>query len=148
MNLQESIRVEPYEMLPLRPRKVLRKTWGHSLATRLLSAALLKSGMLDSSEDGGGMTSSNAALPDVVQYVALASTIVFVHVGAGERSIATAIAADLYLLAASQGLACWPHECRRERLAERLGLDDPTRILFAQTVRLPASRGTAVQVGD
>jgi hypothetical protein len=185
MNGHERIRVEPYSVeSPLRPRKVLRKTWSHSLATRLLSAALLRAGMLDLAEDGEcGSTSPSAEVPDVAQYVALhdglyrfdrrrcalalvvpgdflglctpglsleapesaAPAVVFLHVGPAGHPVTTALAADLYLFASSQGLACWPHDCDRAGIAPRLGLSDPARILFAQTVRFPAPQATTVR---
>ena len=44
------------------------------------------------------------------------------------------IAANVYLFAASVGLAAWFHNCDRSRLAARLGLRDDQRVLFAQTL--------------
>ena len=44
------------------------------------------------------------------------------------------IAANVYLFAASQGLACWFHNCDRPALAERLKLRPEQRVLFAQSV--------------
>ncbi len=44
------------------------------------------------------------------------------------------IAGNVYVFAASQGLACWFHNCDREALARRLGLGPTQRVLFAQTV--------------
>lgn len=44
------------------------------------------------------------------------------------------IAANVYLLAASRGLACWFHNCDRRALAAKLGLKPSQRALFAQTI--------------
>ena len=50
------------------------------------------------------------------------------------------IAANVYLLAASDGLACWFHNCDRSGLAKKLELRKTQRVLFAQTVGYPSSR--------
>ena len=50
------------------------------------------------------------------------------------------IAANVYLFAASQGLACWFHNCDRPALAERLKLRAEQRVLFAQSVGYPQRR--------
>lgn len=47
------------------------------------------------------------------------------------------IAANVYLFAASQGLACWFHNCDRPALADRLRLRRGQRVLFAQSVGYP-----------
>ena len=47
------------------------------------------------------------------------------------------IAGNVYLLAASRGLAAWFHNCDRAALSERLGLGDDQRPLFGQTVGYP-----------
>jgi hypothetical protein len=47
------------------------------------------------------------------------------------------IAANVYLFAASQGLAAWFHNCDRARLASKLKLRPEQRVLFAQTVGYP-----------
>lgn len=44
------------------------------------------------------------------------------------------IAANVYLFAASQGLAAWFHNCNRRELTKRLRLGTGRRVLFAQTV--------------
>ncbi len=44
------------------------------------------------------------------------------------------IAGNVYLFAASQGLACWFHNCDRAGLAAGLSLREEQRVLFAQTV--------------
>jgi hypothetical protein len=48
------------------------------------------------------------------------------------------IAANVYLFAASRGLACWFHNCDKAALARSLKLRDKQRVLFAQTVGYPA----------
>jgi nitroreductase len=50
------------------------------------------------------------------------------------------IAGNVYLFAASQGLAAWFHGCHRTDLARRLGLRTEQRILFAQSVGYPETR--------
>ena len=44
------------------------------------------------------------------------------------------IAANVYLFAASQGLAAWFHNCDRENTAKEFKLRPEQRVLFAQTV--------------
>ncbi|HUO58966.1 MAG TPA: nitroreductase family protein [bacterium] len=44
------------------------------------------------------------------------------------------IAGNVYLFAASQGLACWFHNCERAALFTRLKLKPSQRVLFGQTV--------------
>ena len=53
------------------------------------------------------------------------------------------IAANVYLVAASRGIAAWFHNCDREALARKLPLREQQRVLFAQTVGYPvqAKRG-------
>jgi hypothetical protein len=48
------------------------------------------------------------------------------------------IAANVYLFAASEGLACWFHNCDRIGLANALKLRHRQRALFAQTLGYPA----------
>jgi hypothetical protein len=48
------------------------------------------------------------------------------------------IAGNVYLFAASQGLAAWFHNCDRPGLAAELKLRPDQRVLFAQTVGYPA----------
>jgi len=48
------------------------------------------------------------------------------------------IAGNVYLFAASQGLACWFHNCDKVALAKSLKLRTTQRVLFAQTVGYPA----------
>lgn len=47
------------------------------------------------------------------------------------------IAGNVYLFAASQGLAAWFHNCDRAGLAKKLKLRAEQRVLFAQTVGYP-----------
>jgi nitroreductase len=47
------------------------------------------------------------------------------------------IAGNVYLFAASRGLAAWFHNCDRAALSEKLGLADGQRPLFGQTVGYP-----------
>jgi len=44
------------------------------------------------------------------------------------------IAGNVYLFAASQGLAAWFHNCNKPALLEKLNLNSNQRILFGQTV--------------
>jgi hypothetical protein len=48
------------------------------------------------------------------------------------------IAANVYLFAASQGLAAWFHNCNREAAAKDFKLRAEQHVLFAQTVGYPA----------
>jgi hypothetical protein len=48
------------------------------------------------------------------------------------------IAGNVYLFAASQGLAAWFHNCNRDSLAAELKLRLDQRVLFAHTVGYPA----------
>jgi hypothetical protein len=48
------------------------------------------------------------------------------------------IAANVYLFAASQGLAAWFHNCDREGAGREFKLRPDQRVLFAQTVGFPA----------
>ncbi len=48
------------------------------------------------------------------------------------------IAANVYLFAASQGLAAWFHNCNKEAAAQDFKLRSEQRVLFAQTVGYPA----------
>jgi nitroreductase len=49
------------------------------------------------------------------------------------------IAGNVYLFAASQGLAAWFHNCDRKRVAKELMLPENKRPLFGQTVGYPGS---------
>jgi nitroreductase len=48
------------------------------------------------------------------------------------------IAANIYLFAASQGLAAWFHNCNRDTAAKEFKLKPEQRVLYAQTVGYPA----------
>ena len=50
------------------------------------------------------------------------------------------IAQNVYLLAASQGLAAWFHNCDKENTVKEFGLRPEQRVLFAQSVGYPAER--------
>ena len=50
------------------------------------------------------------------------------------------IAGNVYLFAASQGLAAWFHNCNKTGLAAALKLRPQQRVLYAQTVGYPARR--------
>ena len=50
------------------------------------------------------------------------------------------IAGNVYLFAASRGLACWFHNCDRAALTASLSLRANERALFAQTVGYPRGR--------
>jgi hypothetical protein len=47
------------------------------------------------------------------------------------------IAGNIYLFAASQGLAAWFHNCDRDGMAQALRLRPEQRVLFSQTVGFP-----------
>ena len=49
------------------------------------------------------------------------------------------IAQNVYLFAATHGLAAWFHNCDRTGLAQRLGLKARQRVLFAQSVGYPST---------
>ena len=48
------------------------------------------------------------------------------------------IAGNVYVFAASQGLAAWFHNCNKPGLADVLKLRPEQKVLFAQTVGYPA----------
>jgi len=50
------------------------------------------------------------------------------------------MAENVYLFAASLGLAAWFHNCDKPALAAKLGLSKDQRALFAQTVGYPAKK--------
>jgi hypothetical protein len=50
------------------------------------------------------------------------------------------IAGNVYLFAASRGLASWFHNCNKPALAEKLKLRADQRVLFGQTVGYPAEK--------
>jgi nitroreductase len=52
------------------------------------------------------------------------------------------IAANVYLFAASQGLAAWFHNCDKENTHKELKLRPEQRVLFAQTVGYPADESS------
>ena len=50
------------------------------------------------------------------------------------------IAGNVYLFAASQGLASWFHNCNKSALTAKLNLRADQRVLFGQTVGYPAKK--------
>lgn len=50
------------------------------------------------------------------------------------------IAGNVYLFAASHGLASWFHNCNKRALAEKFRLRDDQRVLFGQTIGYPTRR--------
>jgi SagB-type dehydrogenase family enzyme len=50
------------------------------------------------------------------------------------------IAGNVYLFAASQGLASWFHNCNKSVLTEKLNLRSDQRVLFGQTVGHPVKK--------
>ena len=50
------------------------------------------------------------------------------------------IVGNVYLFAASQGLAAWFHNCDKAGLTRKLKLRDEQRVLFGQTVGYPDRR--------
>jgi hypothetical protein len=50
------------------------------------------------------------------------------------------IAGNVYLFAASQGLASWFHNCNKSALAAKLNLRADQRILFGQTIGYPVKK--------
>jgi len=48
------------------------------------------------------------------------------------------VAGNVYLFAASQGLAAWFHNCNKVNTAKEFKLRPEQRVLFAQTVGYPA----------
>ena len=56
------------------------------------------------------------------------------------------IAANVYLFAASTGLAAWFHNCDKPQLSTQLNLRKDQRVLFGQTVGYPMKRQLSNQV--
>jgi SagB-type dehydrogenase family enzyme len=50
------------------------------------------------------------------------------------------IASNVYLFAASQGLASWFHNCRKAELEKKLNLSSSQKVLFSQTVGYPIKK--------
>ena len=50
------------------------------------------------------------------------------------------IAGNVYLFAASQGLASWFHNCNKQELSAKLKLRNDQRILFGHTIGYPAKK--------
>jgi len=102
---------------------------------------------------GPGQASGGARAPVRLIYVAdidkLANTSGFQEPGLRDPDVQRSyyfvdtglIAANVYLFAASVGLAAWVHNCDRSRLSAKLGLRDDQRVLFGQTVGYPMKKG-------
>ena len=75
-------------------------------------------------DQGSGQPDRNIGNPEVQKG--------YYYVGTG------LIASNIYLFAASQGLAAWFHNCSREAAAKEFKLRPEQRVLFAQTVGYPA----------
>ena len=56
------------------------------------------------------------------------------------------IAANVYLFAASVGLAAWFHNCDKSQLSTKLNLREDQHVLFGQTVGYPMKRQLSNQV--
>ena len=50
------------------------------------------------------------------------------------------IAGNVYLFAASRGLASWFHNCNKPALSEKLNLNEGQKVLFGQTIGYPAKK--------
>lgn len=55
------------------------------------------------------------------------------------------IAANVYLFAASVGLAAWFHNCNKSELSTKLNLRRDQRVLFGQTIGYPMKRQLSIQ---
>jgi nitroreductase len=101
---------------------------------------------------GRGQASSGADAPVRLVYVAdidrLANTAGFQEPGLRDPDVQRSyyyvdtglIAANVYLFAASAGLAAWFHNCDRAGLSSRLNLPDDQRVLFGQTIGYPVKK--------
>jgi SagB-type dehydrogenase family enzyme len=101
---------------------------------------------------GRGQGSSGAKAPVRLIYVAdidkLANTAGYQEPGLRDPDVQRAyyfvdtgmIAANVYLFAASVGLAAWFHNCDRSALSAKLNLRDDQRVLFGQTVGYPMKK--------
>jgi SagB-type dehydrogenase family enzyme len=98
---------------------------------------------------GRGQASAGAVAPVRLIYVAdidkLANTAGFQEPGLRDPDVQRSyyyvdtglIAANVYLFAASIGLAAWFHNCDKSGLSAKLRLRDDQRVLFGQTVGYP-----------
>jgi nitroreductase len=106
---------------------------------------------------GKGQASSGASAPVRLIYVAdidkLANTSGYQEPGLRDPDVQRSyyfvdtglIAANVYLFAASIGLAAWFHNCDKPGLSAKLNLRTDQRVLFGQTVgypKKPRKRGT------
>ena len=104
---------------------------------------------------GRGQANAGAEAPVRLIYVAdidkLANTSGFQEPGLRDPDVQLSyyyvdtglIAANVYLFAASIGLAAWFHNCDKSALPAKLGLRPDQRVLFGQTVGYPLKRRTA-----
>ncbi len=102
---------------------------------------------------GRGQDSAGAEAPVRLIYVAdldrLANTSGFAEPGLRDPDVQRSyyyvdtgmIAANVYLFAASIGLAAWFHNCDRPALSTKLGLRPDQRVLFGQTIGYPLKKG-------
>jgi hypothetical protein len=102
---------------------------------------------------GRGQSSSGAKAPVRLIYVAdidkLANTAGYQEPGLRDPDVQRSyyfvdtglIAANVYLFAASVGLAAWFHNCDRSGLSAKLNLRADQRVLFGQTVGYPMTKG-------
>jgi nitroreductase len=96
----------------------------------------------------GGGESAPVRLVYVADIDRLANTAGFAEPGLRDPDVqrsyyyvdAGMIAANVYLFAASLGLAAWFHNCDKPALAAKLNLRADQRALFAQTVGYPADK--------
>ncbi len=58
------------------------------------------------------------------------------------------IAGNVYLFAASHGLASWFHNCNRKAVEEKLNLHEEQKVLFGMTVGYPIRKPGNQQFGD
>jgi hypothetical protein len=98
---------------------------------------------------GRGQTDSGAHAPARIVYVAdidrLTNTRGFMEPGLHDPDVQRSyyfvdtglIAANVYLYAASIGLAAWFHNCDKVALRTKLRLPDDQRVLFGQTIGYP-----------
>jgi nitroreductase len=101
---------------------------------------------------GRGQAGGGAQAPARLIYVAdvdrLANTAGFQEPGLRDPEVQRSyyyvdtglIAANVYLFAASVGLAAWFHNCDKLALSAKLRLSKDQRVLFGQTVGYPAAR--------
>jgi nitroreductase len=118
------------------------------LVNRLTPVAVGDLRPLAISRGQGGGESAPVRLVYVADIDRLANTAGFAEPGLRDPDVqrsyyyvdAGMIAANVYLFAASLGLAAWFHNCDKPALAAKLNLRADQRALFAQTVGYPADK--------